>query len=138
MTGSIPSAFGVNAVDTVASAAPAAGGLPSWLMPAIKAAVPIGMGLANRPDQPGANGLNGTGLPPELLAQLQQLIQLSLQRQQETAPVHQAAMALASKLATNQNNLPSMAGARADTQGPGPSPTMNPQVAAAMARLMGR
>jgi hypothetical protein len=115
-----------------------ASSLPSWVAPVIKGAVPFGVSLATRPQTPGANDLSGTGLSPELLAQLQALIKMSMQRQQETAPVHQAAMLLASKLAANQNSLPSLNGARDAMQGPGPSPTMNPNVSAALARLMGR
>jgi hypothetical protein len=40
-----------------------------------------------------------TGLPPDLQAQLLKMLQLQTQRSSESAPIHQAAMAMASRLA---------------------------------------
>jgi hypothetical protein len=134
--GSIPAAFGNTAVDTITSG-PAASSVPSWVRPAITAAAPFAINAATGGGS-SSNGSGANGLNPEQNDLLTQLIRMSMQRQQETAPVHQAAMALAGKLAPTGSwgDSPRFGQAVQQTTGPGPQSTANPQVTAAMQRLM--
>lgn len=86
---------------------------------------------------PGTGGGSGvSSLDPNLLAQLSKLIDLSTQRAQEGAPVHQAATALATRLTpqAQYSAPPSAINAAAQPLPTGPS--MTPQVMAAFQKLM--
>lgn len=133
----IPAAFGNTAVDTVNSAAPSASSVPSWLRTAIGAGAPLAIRAATSGG--GSNGSGANGLDAEQNDLLTQLIKMSMTRQQESAPIHQAAMALAGKLAPSGSwgDSPRFNDAVAQTGGPGPAPIVNPTIAAAYAKLMG-
>lgn len=136
-SGSIPAAFGSTAVDTVTSGAGPASSVPSWLRPAISVAAPFAIRAATGGG--GSTNTGANGLDPEQNDLLTQLIKMSMTRQQESAPIHQAAMALAGNLAQKGSwaDSPRFNEAVAQTGGPGSSPIQNPTIAAAYAKLMG-
>lgn len=134
---SIPGAFGHTAVDTVSSVAPGASSVPKWLVPALEVGAPYAINAAMRGGGSGETGTNG--LTPEQQAMVTRLMQLAAQRQEQSAPVHQAAMLLAQRLGPTGSwgDSPRFQQAVQQTTGQGPSPQSNPQLAAAMQRLMG-
>lgn len=117
-------------------AASGASSVPAWLRPAISAAAPFAIRAATGG---GGSGSGGNGLDPEQNSLLTQLIKMSMTRQQESAPVHQAAMTLAGNLAPqgSWSDSPRFQDAVAQTGGPGPTTPTNPSIAAAYAKLMG-
>lgn len=121
--------------DIAAMTAPSAG-TPSWLLPAIRAAVPLATTVASHSGLP--SGSSANGLNSEQNDLLTQLIRMSTTRQEESAPVHQAAMKLALGLAPSGSwgDSPRFQDAVQSTGGPGPASTMHPQIADAVARLM--
>lgn len=136
--GSIPAAFGKTAVDTVSSSAvPVASHVPSWVAPAVETAAPFLIRAATNGNGSGNSSANG--LDPEQNSLLTQLIKMSMTRQQESAPVHQAAMKLAGTLAPTGSwgDSPRFQDAVKQTTGPGPAPISDPTIAAAYAKLMG-
>jgi hypothetical protein len=92
------------AATTASTAAPAsiaattASSVPAWLRPTISAAAPFAIRAATGGGGSGTGGV-ANGLNSEQNDLLTQLIKMSMQRQQESAPIHQAAMALAGNLA---------------------------------------
>lgn len=128
-------AAGIPPASLAATVASTASKLPSWLLPAISAGAPLAIRAATGT---GSSGTSGNGLNTEQNDLLTQLIRMSQQRQDESAPVHQAAMRLAGSLAPTGTwaDSPRFQNAVQQTGGPGPASTMNPQIADAVARLM--
>jgi len=77
------------------------------------------------------------GIDPTLQAQIDTLLQQQTARADRTTPIHEAAMRLASQLAPTSNTSPRLQSAIADAGRPVAQQGMDPQVAEAMARLMG-
>lgn len=131
----IPGMAWTPGLGTAGAAAGAASSVPGWLAPALQIGGPL---AARALGSHGGPSNTGTGLPPELDAQLQQLLGLQTDRLERQAPVHEAAMRLAQSLGRGS----SVGGARLDqanqaAMSPRPQTQLDPQVMAAMAKLMG-
>lgn len=77
------------------------------------------------------------GIDPTLQSQINALLQQQTDRAARTTPIHEAAMRLASQLAPTSNTSPRLQSAIEAAGRPVQQPGMDPQVAEAMARLMG-
>lgn len=117
-------------------AATGGAGTPSWLLPALKIGAPLAANAAMHSGGGNSDGTGLNGLNPDQQDLITQLLKMSMQRQQETQPVHQAAMALAGRMGDASMNLPSYGSSIRDTNGPGPTSSQNPQLTAAYQRLM--
>lgn len=112
--------------------------LPPWVSPAVKGATALAPLLMHG----GGSGsgtdttASGSGFTPEQSAQMNQLMQLLIDKAKRTAPVHQAAMDLALRMAPPPNRSPQMQQALTASQTPRPQTQTDPQVLDAIHRLM--
>jgi hypothetical protein len=116
----------------------AASGIPSLVRAGISAGAPLAIRALTNGS--GSNGTSNNGLNAEQNDLLTQLIKMSMARQQESAPIHSAAMALAGQLAPTGSwgDSPRFNAAVQQTTGPGPAGGIqDPNIAAAYAKLMG-
>jgi hypothetical protein len=104
--GAAPAGIAATGGGVAAGAGGAAAASTPWWQTAIKAGAPLAATALTR-------GIGGGGdsspLDPTMQANIQSLLDLSMQRAKETAPIHQAAMALALHLAptyARANGLP--------------------------------
>lgn len=126
-TAAAPAGIAADA-GTAATTAAAGGGAASLLSriaPFAAAALPLAVNH-------GSNATSGSPLTPAMQAQLEQLLALSTQRVQSTTPIHQAAMAMALRLA------PAYArGATTPTAGtPGAGSPTNPSLSPAQVQAI--
>lgn len=120
-----------------AGGAAAASSIPGWVGPAIKIGGAAAIGGLSRSG--GGNRSNTqTGLPPDVEAQLLELLQSQQRQRQRQEPVHQAAMQLAMRMSQGSAvGGPRLQQATQDAMTPRPQQAQDPQVADAIARLMG-
>lgn len=118
----------------VPAAQSAASTLPGWVKPVTAlAGPPIAHALTGGGGTPGTGG---AGFGADQSAQLNQLMQLLIQRAQETAPVHQLAMDTATRMAPSGIASPQMSAAIEQAKQPRPQMQTDPQVLDAIHRLM--
>lgn len=123
-----------NAGLTNSATTTATHGVPGWVKPVAGLAVPAALQLRGQGGTPTTG--SGNGLDPTQSSQMSQLMQLLIDHAQRAAPVHQAAMDLALRLAPHANTSPQMQSALAASQTPRPQTQTDPQVLDAIHRLM--
>lgn len=111
--------------------------IPSWLKPAAQIGGPLAAAAFTRAGNSNNNTPGATPLDPATQGILNNILQMSQQRMQETQPVHEAAMRLAMSMAPNGAYSPRMQQSITETnQAPSQGPQMSPNVAEAYRRLM--
>lgn len=133
VTGAGAAAGGAGAV---AGGAGAASSLPSWVKPAVAFGGPLAMrAMRSGPgDGSGSNGPGGSS--GDVSGQLQQLIQLLIDRANRTTPVHEAAMRMATRMSPSMESSPRMDDAITASQSPRRTTETDPQVLSAIQKLM--
>lgn len=119
------SGFGIPAASTVAT-------LPDWVKPVTALAGPA----LSRMHGGGGGDQMEAGFGADQQSQLHQLMQLLIQRAQETAPVHKLAMDTAMRMAPSGVASPQMSSAIEAAKQPRPQIQTDPQVLDAIHRLM--
>lgn len=118
------------------AAAGAAGGAAAastpWWQTAIKAGAPLAATALTR----GVGGDTTSALDPAMQANIKSLLDLSMRRAQESAPVHQAAMALALHLAPTYARANGLPPSPLTTTNPTTPPTSSPATSAAFDALL--
>lgn len=136
--GAVGAAGAAGGVGGASGAGAAASSTPWWLS-AAKAAAPMIPGIVSKMSGGGSGpgGSGGSGLDPQMQAHMDTLMGLSERRLQRQEPVHEAAMAMAQRMAPNGANSPRMGNLISNTQQSVPTQApMNPQVSEAIQRLM--
>lgn len=127
-----------SAADVSGAAAGGGSSWPSWLTPTLKAAVPAAYGLASRFGGSSGSGTSANGLDPTMSANVNDLLAMVTHRLKSTEPIHDAAMAMAQRMAPTGGDNPRLnAAIDRTTQPQSPQSSLNPQVAEAIRRLMG-
>lgn len=138
-TGMTPGLIGEGAAaagsGAAAAGAGAASSLPGWIKPAIGLGAPLAMRAMRR--GPGNEYFGGGGSSGDGNAQLQQLMQLLMEKAQRTAPVHAQAMNTAQRMGPSLASSPQMDRAIDASRSSRPATQTDPQVLAAIQRLMG-
>jgi hypothetical protein len=119
-------AGGANATDAAASS------LPGWVKPAVG----IGGPLVARALTDGSGNGDDLSASPQSAAQMQQLLQLLIDRANRQTPVHEAAMRMATAMAPSMQMTPRMGQAIETAQTPRSTAPGDPQVLSAIQRLM--